>query len=76
MFTGDTKECLLDVGVSQSIVKKKLKLKKLRELSKQFGGPLSILFRRTLDEETVSADWRAANVTSLYKKVLLVVIDR
>ena len=93
MFTGDTKERLLDVDVSQSIVEKKLKnLNKnkapgvdgihpslLRELSKQLSGPLSILFRRTLDEGTVPDDWREANVTPLYKKgikVLLVIIDQ
>ena len=66
----------------QSIVEKKLKnLNKNkapavdrihpsfpREFSKQLGGPLSILFRRTLDEGTVPTDWRAANVTQLYKK--------
>ena len=77
VFIGDTKECLLDVDVSQSIVEKKLKnLNKnkapgvdgihpsfLRELSKQLSGPLSILFRRTLDEGMVPA-----NVTPLYKK--------
>ena len=68
--------------MSQSIVEKKLKnLNKnkapgvdgidpglLRELSMQLSGPLSILFRRTLDEGTVPADWREANVTPLYKK--------
>ena len=79
------------MDVSQSIVEKKLtKLNKnkapgvdrihpslLRELSKQLSGPLSILFRRTLDHGTVPADWRAANVAPLYKKgikVLLVVV--
>ena len=88
-----TKKRLLDVDVSQSINEKKLKnLNKnkspgvdgihpslLRELSKQLNGPLSILFRRTLDEGTVPADWREANVTPLYKKgikVLLVIIDQ
>ena len=40
----------------------------LRELSEELSGPLSILFRRTLDEGTVPTDWRAANVTPLYKK--------
>ena len=82
MFTEDTKEHLLDVDVSQSFVEKKLKkLNKnnepgvdeidpslLRELSEHLSGPLSILFRRTLDEGTVPADWGAANVTPLYKK--------
>ena len=67
MFTGDTKERLLDVDVSQSIVENKLnKLNKnktpgidgihpslLRELSEQLGGPYSILFRKTLHEGTV-----------------------
>ena len=62
VFTGDTKEHLLDVDVSQSIVENKLKNfnknkvpgvngihpSLLRELSKQLSGPLSILFRRTL----------------------------
>ena len=48
----------------------------LRELSKQLSGSLSILFRRTLDEGTVPADWRAANVTPLYKKGIKVFIDR
>ena len=70
VFTGDTKERLLDVDVSQSIVEKKLKnLNKdkapgvdgihpslLRELSKQLSSPLSILLRRTLDEGTVPDD--------------------
>ena len=82
VFTGDNKERLLDVDMSQSMVEKKLKyLNKtkapgvdgihpslLRELSKQLSGPLSILFRRTLDEGTVPAVWREANVTPLYKK--------
>ena len=93
MFTGNTKERLLDVDVSQSNVENKLKnLNKnkapgidglhpslLREFSKQLSGPLSILFRRTLDEEMVPADWREANVIPLYKKgikVLLVIIDQ
>ena len=81
VLTGDTKERLLDVDVSQSIVVNKFKkLNKnkapgvdgippslLRELSKQLSGPLSILFKRTLDEGTVPGDWRAANVTPLYK---------
>ena len=40
----------------------------LRELSEQLSDPLSILFRRTLDEGMVPTDWRAANVTPLYKK--------
>ena len=40
----------------------------LRELSEQLSGPLSILFRRTLDEGMVPTDLRAANVTPLYKK--------
>ena len=82
MFTGDTNERLLGVDVWQSIDDKKLKkLNKnkapgvdgihprlLRELSKKLRGPLSIVFRRTLDEGTVPADWRAANMTSLYKQ--------
>ena len=42
----------------------------LRELSKQLSGPLSILFMRTLDEGTVPADWRAASVTPLCKKMI------
>ena len=64
VFKGDAKERLLDVDVSQSIVEmklNKLNVNKasgfdgihpslLRELSEQLGGPLSILFRRTLDE--------------------------
>ena len=52
----------------------------LRELSEQLSDPLSILFRRTLDEGMVPKDWRAANVRPLYKKkvikVLLVIIDQ
>ena len=40
----------------------------LRDLSEQLSGPLSILFRRTLDEGMVHTDWRVANVTPLYKK--------
>ena len=68
VFTGDTKERLLDVDVSQSIVEKKLKKLNnalgvdgihpslLRELSKQLSGPLSILYRWTLNEGTLSAD--------------------
>ena len=77
VFTGDDKERLLDVDVSQSIVEMKLKklnmnkasvvngihLSLLRELSEQLIGCLSILFRRTLDEGMVPTDWRAANVT-------------
>ena len=34
----------------------------------KLSDPLSILFRRTLDEGMVHMDWRAANVTPLYKK--------
>ena len=82
MFTGDAKERLLDIGVPQSIVEMKLNklhMNKtsgvdgihpslLRELSEQLSGPLSILFRRTVDEGMVATDWRAANVTPLYKK--------
>ena len=40
----------------------------LREFSEQLSDPLSILFRGTLDEGVVPTDWRAANVTPLYKK--------
>ena len=93
VFKGDAKERLLDVDVSQSIVEmklNKLNVNKasgvdgihpslLRELSEQLSDPLSILFRRTLDEGMVPTDWRAANVTPLYKKgikVLLVIIDQ
>ena len=82
VFKGDTKARLVDVDVLQNILEKKLKkLSKnkapgvdgihpslLRELSKQLSGPLSILFRGTLDEGTVPADWRTANVTPVYKK--------
>ena len=39
-----------------------------RELSEQLRGSLSILFRRTLDEGMVPTDWRATNITPLYKK--------
>ena len=54
VFTGDTKERLLDVDVSQSIVEKNLNKARgvdgihpslPRELSKQLSGPPSILFR-------------------------------
>ena len=65
VFTGGTKERLLDVSLS--IAEKKLKkLSKnkspgvdgihpslLRKLSNQLSGALSILFRRTIDEGTV-----------------------
>ena len=94
VFTGDTNELLFDFDVSQSHVEKKLRnLNKnnvpgvdgihpslLMELSKQLSGPLSILFRRTLYEGTVPADWIEANVTPLYNKkgikVVLVIIDQ
>ena len=83
---------LLDVDVSQSIVEmklNKLNMNKasavdgihpslLKELSEQLSGPISILFRRTLDEGMVHTGWRSANVTPLYKKgikVLHVIID-
>ena len=82
VFKGDAKERLLDVDVSQSIVEmklNKLNMNKasgvdgiypnlLRELPEQLSGPLNILFRRTLDEGIVPTDWRAANLTPLYKK--------
>ena len=93
VFTGYAKERLLYVYVSQRIAEmklNKLNMNKasgvdgihpslLRELTEQLSGPLSILFRRTLDEGMVPTDWRAANVTPLYKKriqVLLVIIDQ
>ena len=70
VFKGDAKERLLDVDVSQSIVEmklNKLNVNKasgvdgihpslLRELSEQLSDPLSILFRRTLDEGMVPTD--------------------
>ena len=80
VFTGDANDRLLDVDVSQIIFEMTLnKLNKasgvdcihpslLQVWSEQLSGSLSILFRRTIDGGMVSTDWRAANVTPLYKK--------
>ena len=82
MFHGKDEEMLLAVDVEPQIIEKKLhKLKPnkaagvddihssmLKELAQQLSLPLSMIFKKSLDEGIVPQDWRLANVVPLYKK--------
>jgi len=81
MCSGNPSEALNDFQISEDMVKKKVD--KLREdkapgpdelsprllfhLKEQLAVPLCILFRKSLEEGRVPADWREANVTPIYK---------
>ena len=73
---------LEDIEISPSAVKKKLdKLKPfsapgpdglspylLKELSNELSLPLSIVFQKSLSENSVPTDWKVANITPIFKK--------
>ena len=75
-------QCITDVDFSPCVVKKYLdKLKPnsapgndeihttiLIEASLQLSVPLFMIFRKSLDNSSVPADWKQANVTPLFKK--------
>ena len=40
----------------------------LKELKEQLSSPLSVLFRKSLDEGVVPKDWKDSSITPIYKK--------
>ena len=75
-------QAVLDVDVTKDVVLRKLlNLKEtkapgpdniyprvLKEAANQLAEPLSMIFRRSIQEGIVLDDWKAANVTPLHKK--------
>lgn len=78
----ELKNQLLDVAISREEVLELLKKVRtdkspgldgihpriLKECAEQLDGPLTILFRNTLQEVHIPQDWREASVTPIYKK--------
>ena len=75
-------ESLKDIAITEeSIYKKLIKLKEdkvdgpdelhpklLKQCAVQISKPLLILFKKTLEVECVTKDWKLANVVALHKK--------
>ena len=82
MFQGTESEQLLKIEITEEKIRTKLAASKtdkspgideihpklLKELSDKIAKPLAMLFQNSLEKGVVPADWRNANVTSLFKK--------
>ena len=82
MYEGSDADALQDVVINCDVVEKKLSSLRedqstgvdglmsrfLKMVSKEICKPITIIFRKTLDEGAVRDDWRTANVSPIFKK--------
>ena len=64
----DVKERLMKLKTSKSLVPDGLHPRILKELAATIAGPITDIFRKSLQEGILPGDWRIAHVTPIYKK--------
>ena len=81
LFTGGQPNMLSDINITKKLVSEKLNhikpnkaggvdgfgLSLFKGIAESICLPLSIIFRRSLEDSVVPDDWRLANVTAIFK---------
>ncbi len=60
-------EYLQDLNIAKSTGPDNISPRFLRDMSQYIAGPLTIIFRKSIDEGNLPEDWKVANITPVYK---------